>query len=249
MKNQQIKIMSHLVAGYPSLAESEKIALAMAGAGVSYIEIQIPFSDPVADGPTIAAANRHALDRGTSVTDCFELMTRLKEQVSIPLLFMSYYNILFRHGVDAFCARAAAAGCWGLIVPDIPFDEEPGNGYLAACAKWGLNPILVISPITPPDRLRAIGEMAKGFVYCVSGFGITGQERNVSDETRDYLARARQYISRPLALGFGISSRDQIVAAAELADIVVIGSKIINLYNQGSETEGLKKIIDFLQIS
>ncbi|MFH1218378.1 MAG: tryptophan synthase subunit alpha [Candidatus Peregrinibacteria bacterium] len=234
-------VMTHIVAGYPTMRGCEKTAISMARAGVKFIEIQIPFSDPVADGPVIMRANQAALSRGVRVADCFELMSRLRrrfdlEGLEVSLLFMTYYNILFRYGVGRFCEWAAACGCYGLIVPDIPFDE--GAEYLAACESCGLCGVQVVSPIVSEERLRSIGEVARGMVYCVSRYGTTGVrgELNVGLET--YLKRVRKHISVPLAVGFGISSRGQVEAVLRVADIAVVGSALID----GDLTD-LKKLL------
>jgi len=239
-------LMTHIVAGYPTLKESELIAQTMIDTGVSFLEIQIPFSDPVADGPTIMAANQQALDNGTTPEDCFKLMQRLSKKTNIPLLFMSYYNILFRYGLDKFCKRAKLVGCYGLIVPDIPIDEEEYDHYLETCKKYGLHAIQVISPITPERRLKKIGQVASGFVYCVSRTGTTGISSKLNPKLNSYLKRVKKYVSVPIALGFGISNAKQVQAACEQADIAVVGTRIINLYNaaKGNKLTALRSFLN-----
>lgn len=233
------QIMTHIVAGYPSLRASEEVASEMLKSGVAFLEIQIPFSDPVADGPTIMRANQKALENGVTPDDCFEMMQRLSKKARTPLLFMSYYNILFRYGLEKFCRRAKEAGCYGLIIPDIPIDEEPYDHYLKTCKKFGLHAIQVISPITPEQRLKKIGEAASGFVYCVSRTGTTGTSQQLDPKLGKYLKRARKYIPVPLALGFGISTKADVKAALQHADMAVIGSAIINLID--SRKSGIVK--------
>jgi len=233
--------MTHTVAGYPSMEKCEELVQVMDKAGVGFIEIQIPFSDPVADGPTIMEANKVALDRGVKVEDCFMLMERLHEKVTTPLLFMSYFNILLQYGVNEFCKRAAEAGCYGLIVPDMPIDEEDAEGYLAACENYGLVAIQIVSPLTPNERLQKIGEVASGFVYCVAKYGVTGSVGG-EIELSDYLKRVKKYVDVPLAVGFGISERKQIEKVWQNAEIAVVGSAIIRLMN----SEGLEAVQRFL---
>lgn len=240
MKN---KIMTHIVAGYPSPARCEKLALLMAKAGVAYIEIQIPFSDPVADGPTIMQANEESLQNGIRVADCFKFMKSLSLQIDTPLLFMSYFNILHHYGVEAFCKKARECGCWGLIVPDIPFDEESYEHYLRACSANGLKAIQVISPLTPESRLEQIGKVAQGFVYCVSRYGTTGAGDDLNPDLRDYLKKVRKHIALPIAVGFGISSRAHVEAVCKHADIAVIGSKVIDIIKK----KGLHDVEKFLE--
>ena len=233
------KIMTHIVGGYPSLSESEAIATTMLEAGVDFLEIQIPFSDPIGDGPVITQACRKAIADGIKVEDCFQLMENLRPKTDIPLLFMTYYNIVFNYGVEAFCRKAGVLGCYGLIVPDIPFDEEKYDQFREHAHKNNLKIIQLVSPITPEDRLEHIGKVAEGFVYCVAGFGTTGSKVSQKEDVSRYLKRVRKYIKTPLSLGFGISSKEEMNNAGEVADIVVIGSKIIKLYQEKPGQEGL----------
>lgn len=237
------KLMTHIVAGYPSMEDCEELALNMADAGVSYIEIQIPFSDPVADGPTIMAANQAALERGVRVEDCFALMQRLTQKVNVPILFMSYFNILHNYGLEKFCERAKECGCYGLIVPDITIDEEEAEGFLASCKNHDLEAIQIVSPLTSEDRLKAIGEATEGFVYCVSSFGTTGARKDLNKNLGEYLERVRQFVSTDLAVGFGISSREQVEEVCKMADIAVVGSAVLKKLT----SEGLDSASSFVR--
>lgn len=250
-------LMTHIVAGYPTMKKSEEIALAMASAGVSYIEIQIPFSDPIADGPTIMQANQKALENGVTPNDCFELMKRLKKNFKtrrgspsspseVKLLFMTYFNIPFRYGLESFCKKAKQLGCYGLIIPDMPIDEEGSDHYIKICKKYKLHPVQVISPITPAERLKRIAKVASGFVYCVAHTGTTGESTKLNSKLGKYLDRVRKHIKVPIALGFGISNKKQVKAVLKKADIAVIGSKIINLY-KNSKGDKINSLKFFLQ--
>ncbi|MFA6436582.1 MAG: tryptophan synthase subunit alpha [Candidatus Gracilibacteria bacterium] len=243
---KKLSLMTHLVAGYPSMPECERLAETMLESGVSFLEIQIPFSDPVADGPTIEAANHQALEQGVIPDDAFALMKRLKQKTSTPLLFMSYYNVLFRYGLEAFCKKAKSVGCYGLIIPDMPIDEEPYDHYLELCRKYQLHPIQVISPLTPVRRLKKIGKVASGFVYAVASFSTTGEQQKAYPQLESYLKQVRRYVSVPIAVGFGFSQKEQVQKAARCADIVVMGSKIINLYNQAPRGKGVEEVKAFL---
>ncbi|MBI5152376.1 tryptophan synthase subunit alpha [Candidatus Peregrinibacteria bacterium] len=240
-------LMTHIIAGYPNIEESRKIALAMAASGASYIEIQIPFSDPIADGKTILEANVKALQNNITPDDCFNLMRNLKKQIKIPLLFMTYFNIPFNYGLEKFCEKAYKAGCYGLIIPDMPIDEENNEHYLELCKKYDLKAIQVISSITPVRRLKKLAKVAEGFVYCVSRFGTTGEAARFNKNPAAYLNKVRKYIKIPIALGFGISDKRQVEAAKKSADIIVIGSKILNIHNRFKNRESIPKIKKFLR--
>ncbi len=242
------QIMTHLVAGYPSLKVNESLALMMAEAGVSFIEIQIPFSDPLADGPVISMANKVALEKGTRPKDAFQLMKNLKKKgVKTPLLFMTYYNIVFAYGLEKFCKDAQAAGAFGLIVPDIPPSEEPYEGYLKTCKKYNLHAIQIISPLTSEKRMEEIVRVASGFIYCVSTTGKTGVRGQLDQEAIKYLDKLRLYTKLPLALGFGISNRQQVEQALEKADIAVIGSKLIQVFDAAKPSQAQDAVKEFLK--
>ncbi len=235
-------LMTHIIAGYPSMKECEHIAITMSEADVQFIEIQIPFSDPIADGSTIMKACEESLENGTKVEDCFQLMKRLKKKTTTPLLFMSYFNIIHKYGVENFIKRCGELGVYGLIIPDIPLDEDDHEQFLSNCKKYGVNAIQVVSPITPEERLKKIASVATGFVYCVSRTGTTGAQQKLDNNLEKYLMRVRKHIKLPLALGFGISKASQVKQALKVADIAVMGSAIINIHKQ----DGLKGIKLFL---
>lgn len=244
-------LMTHVVAGYPSMKECEEIVIAMAESGVSFIEIQIPFSDPIADGPTIMQANEKSLLNGTTPEDCFKLIKRLKQKISTPILIMTYFNIPFCYGLEKFCKKAKEAKVYGLIIPDIPIDEEKHENYIGYCKKYNLHAIQIISPITPERRLKKISKVASGFVYCVATLGTTGERSKLNPELSSYLNNVKKYIKLPLALGFGISNKEQVKAALKHADIAVIGSKIINLCNEckGNKSAEIKGFLKSLGAS
>lgn len=241
-----MKLMTHIVAGYPTISESEKIAMAMYESGASFIEIQMPFSDPIADGPTIMDANEIALKNGMTTRKCLDLVKKLKKKIKIPMLIMTYFNIAFNYGLEKFCKDFSNAGVYGLIIPDIPIDEEKHENYMCFCKKYGLHPIQVISPITQAARLKTISRVASGFVYCVSTYGTTGTRKKLNPKLEKYLKKVKKYIKLPLAVGFGISTKEQAELAGKKADIVVIGSKIIDLYNK-AETNKITAVKNFLK--
>lgn len=234
--------MTHIVAGYPSLEESKQIGLAMLKSGVSFLEIQIPFSDPVADGKTIAKANQVALENGTKLRDCFDLAAQFVSSFDTPVLFMTYYNVIFKYGVKEFMSECKGIGIYGLIVPDIPYDSPDGELFLEQARANNIHMIFVVSPITPEYRLKQIGEKTSGIVYCVSKFGLTGTGGFEVDGLGQYLDVVRKYIKVPLALGFGIRSMEDVKKANQVADVAVIGSALIKKY----EADGLSGVEEFL---
>ena len=247
----QKQIMLHIVAGYPTLKKSEELAYVLAKSGADYIEIQIPFSDPVADGPTIMLANEESLKKGTRVKDCFLLMDNLskkfrKEGLKTKLLFMTYFNIVFNFGVENFCRSAKKAGCWGLIIPDITIDEEAHEQYFYIAKKHRLKAVQIVSPLTPVARLKKIAKSADGLVYCVSKYGTTGQSGSLNPKLTEYLARVKKQIKIPLAVGFGISEKKHLEAIWGKVEIAVVGSALMNAYI-GGEIKAVEKFLKVLK--
>lgn len=241
-----MKLMTHVIIGYPTLKDTVKIVKTMANSGVDMIELQIPFSDPLADGPTIMGACEKSLINGTKVKDAFVLMKKLSAEVKIPLLFMSYFNIVFRYGVEKFCRDAKNSGTYGLIVPDMPVDEEREEHYFAACKKYGLNNIQVISPASTDERLRKNAKVESGFVYFTSHQGITGVKDKLNPDLISNLQKIRKFFSVPIAVGFGISKREHIEKLAPYADIAVVGSAIIDVINKSNEKNIERNIKQFI---
>ncbi|HET8937394.1 MAG TPA: tryptophan synthase subunit alpha [Polyangiales bacterium] len=227
--NKDILLMTHIVLGYPSMEASRKIAHQMVEAGVDLMELQIPFSEPIADGPVILHANQRALAAGATVDGCFQLAQELARELPIPFLFMSYYNIAWKRGLARFAAQTHEAGLRGAIIPDLPFEE--GDALLSTFEKQKLDPIFIFSPNTPEARMHAIAERARGFVYCVARKGVTGSQTEFA-ELGDYLARCRRATKLPLALGFGVKSREDVAAITGQVDIAVVGSETIRVVDQ-----------------
>ncbi|HEX8932477.1 MAG TPA: tryptophan synthase subunit alpha [Patescibacteria group bacterium] len=230
-QQKNIGIMAHVVIGYPSLSETESLVKAMVESGVDIVELQIPFSDPLADGSTIMNACEKALANGTRVKDAFMIMKILSSQVEIPLLFMSYFNTVFAYGVKKFCRDAKAAGAAGLIVPDMPLDEESKERFYFYCQKYNLNTIQVLSPASTEERLQKNAAAANGFVYCAARQGVTGAKDQLDVKLDSYLQKMRKYFSVPIAVGFGISKKEHLKLLKGKADIAVIGSAVIDLIN------------------
>lgn len=240
-KKKELKLMTHVVAGYPDMETSKQLVRVMAENGADLVEIQIPFSDPLADGPTIMEANQQALDNGVTPDDCFAMAAELSRSVDIPLLFMTYVNIPYRLGMENFMSRSAEAGISGLIVPDLLFDEDT-HGYMELAKRYNLYAIPVISPGIDSERLTAITRQARGFVYTTLKVGITGASRRLDPRGLAFLDTLREHTSLPIAAGFGISSAEHAGMLRGKADAAVIGSHILNLV----KNSGINKVKEFL---
>ena len=237
-----IQLMTHVVAGYPNLDVNADLIRLMARRGVKLIEIQIPFTDPLADGPTIMRANQTALDQGVTPRHCFELCAALsKELPDVAFLFMTYANIPFAMGLERFLDKAAVSGASGVILPDLPWDETDGD-YAEMARERGLHPIMVISPDTEGPRLDAVLQRASGLVYTTLKVGITGAGASMDQAGVDYVRNLKAKAGLPIAAGFGISRPEHVRMLDGLADAAVIGSHIINLLDR----EGMNAVEDFL---
>ncbi len=226
-RQKQILLMTHIVMGYPDFETSMEIVEQMVEAGVDLMELQIPFSEPMADGPVILGANQAALSGGARVERCFEFAKQAAARFDIPFLFMTYYNILFRHGVETFVKTMADIGIKGAIVPDLP--PEEGQDYLEAMDQQGLAPIHIFSPRTSDERMEFLAARTRGFVYCVARKGVTGKETRFTAEIGDYLDRCRKMTPLPLAVGFGVKDRADVEFLKVRADIAVVGSEMIRV--------------------
>jgi tryptophan synthase alpha chain len=213
--------MTHLVAGYPNLKTSEELLLAMAENGADLIEVQIPFSEPLGDGPTILTASHRALANGVHPIDCIEMVARLQSQISLPLLFMTYANIPWQMGMEHFMSASAAAGVSGLIIPDLPFDEDDG-GYLKLSRAHGLYPIQLVSFGMDPLRRQQVLQQAGGFVYLTLRVGVTGAGSKIAESGLALISEVKKLTSLPLAAGFGISSVAQVQEVANQGGIPAV---------------------------
>ena len=229
-KEKQILLMTHIVMGYPSFEASYEIVEEMVAAGVDLMELQIPFSEPMADGPVILKANQRAIDAGSTIEKCFEFAQKVAAAFPIPFLFMSYANIPYKYGMEQFSARTARIGLKGAIVPDLP--PEEGAEYLSAMKNSHLDPIFIFSPETSQERLDYLSGVASGFIYCLARKGVTGKSTAFSDDLADYLGRCRRATDLPLAVGFGVKEKADIEYLKGKADIAVIGSQTIRVVEQ-----------------
>ncbi|MFC1812214.1 tryptophan synthase subunit alpha [Thermodesulfobacteriota bacterium] len=241
LKEKEILLMTHIVLGYPTFEDSFKIIEAMVDGGVDLMELQIPFSEPIADGPVILHANQKSLAEGTTVQKCIDFAQEVTRTFDIPFLFMSYFNILFKYGIDRFAAAMAQGDMKGAIVPDLP--PEEGREYLEAMEKYNLDPIFIFSPTTPNERMQYLASFGKGFIYCVARKGVTGRQTDFTDQLEGYLTRCRKATDLPLALGFGVKDKTDVDFLKGKADIAVIGSQTIRLVDK----EGVGAVGDFIK--
>jgi tryptophan synthase alpha chain len=227
-------LMPYLMGGYPTMDASGAVARAYVAGGADLVELGVPFSDPLADGPVIHAAGTEALRNGATVEQVLDLGAKLGRH--LPVVVMCYANIVLARGVEAFAGALADRGLSGLIVPDLPLEEAPAT--LAACDAAGIALVPLVAPTTPVARLAAIGERARGFVYTVSVVGTTG-ERADGDFT-ELVARAQAATEVPVAVGFGIGTPERAAEAADAgADGVIVGTRLVRAAGAGEDVEGL----------
>jgi tryptophan synthase alpha chain len=235
-------LIAYITLGYPSLETALEVVPLLEEWGADMVELGIPFSDPLADGVTIQEASFQALSRGMNPRLALEIASKLRGKVALPLVFMSYYNPIFRFGLSAFCRACAESGVDGLIVPDLP--PEEGKDLGQACEKNGLDLVFLLAPNSGMGRIRLVAERSRGFIYLVSITGVTGPREALPEGLEAFVKRVRKETSLPLAVGFGIAGADQAKRVARVADGVIVGSRIVQLMRDG---QGLTKLGNFVQ--
>jgi tryptophan synthase alpha chain len=243
LKNSEknILIMTHIVVGYPSLEDSYELVREMVAAGVHLIELQIPFSEPIADGPVIMRANQEALERHVNCEDVLEFAERVGREFDIAFIIMTYLNIPFVYGFDKFASRLKQAGIKGVIVPDLPIEED--LEFRACLESKNISLIPLVAPTTSRDRIEQIVNNRSGFVYCVARKGVTGAETDFSGQIADYLQQVGSCTDLPRAVGFGIKDRCDVEGLIGQAEIAVIGSQSLRVFDK----EGTSGVARFLR--
>ncbi len=236
-------LIPYCMGGYPSFDESAELIVALAEAGADIVEIGIPFSDPLADGPTIQTASQTSLEAGFRPEHALELAARVSDQTDVPLVFMTYYNIVLHFGLKRFAREAAKVGVAGVILPDLPPDEA-GPWHEAAQGK--LDTIYLLAPTSAPERIKSVAKVAEGFIYAVSTVGVTGARTDLSDELSDFVGRIRATSDKPIAVGFGVSTASQAATVAKIADGVIIGSALIDRIARAKPSEGVDAAVTFI---
>ena len=218
--------IAFLTCGDPDLETTGKVVRAMVENGADLIELGIPFSDPTAEGPVIMDADKRALDGGVTTDDIFEFTKELRKDVKVPMLYMTYANVVFHYGAEEFCRKASEAGVSGLILPDVPFEEKAD--FDGMCQKYGIDLVSMVAP-TSESRIASIVSEARGFVYVVSSLGVTGIRTSITTDLRPMIDLIRKNTDIPCAIGFGISTPEQCRDMGNLADGAIVGSAIVKL--------------------
>jgi len=237
-------LIPYVTSGDPDLGTTRNLVLEMARLGADLIELGIPFSDPLADGPTIQAACQRALKQGVTLPKILDLVRSLRQDTDIPLVLMGYYNPILSYGLERLARDAAQAGVDGFIIPDLP-GEESRDWHRAACDA-SVAPIFLAAPTSGPERIRKIGTLTRGFLYYVSVTGITGAREGLPEDLKAALAQVRTLIQCPLAVGFGIATPAQVADLAPLVDGIVVGSAIVQKIASGRGPALIKEIGDFV---
>lgn len=215
-----------ITCGDPDLETTMELVKVMEREGADLVELGIPFSDPTAEGPVIQGANLRALSGGVTTDQIFDMVEKLRETVKIPMVFMTYANVVYSYGTERFMQRASAAGMDGLILPDVPFEEK--EEFAPVCRKYGMDLISLIAP-TSHDRIAMIAKEAEGFVYCVSSLGVTGVRSEITTDVGAMVQLVKQASDIPAAIGFGISGPEQAAKMAKVSDGVIVGSAIVKI--------------------
>ncbi len=227
--------MPYLCAGDPTPELTAKLLLTLEAAGADLIELGVPFSDPIADGPTVQRASERALTHSISLQQILEIVASLRPETDIPIALMSYYNPIFRMGENAFCKAAQEAGVDGLIVPDLP--PEQAQRLLEVAPHYNLSTIFLVAPTSPPERMQLIASVSTGFIYCVSVTGVTGARAMLSDEIAPMITKLRKHTNKPIGVGFGVSTPEQASQVVQIADGVIVGSAIVDVIEENMDNE------------
>lgn len=240
-------LVAFLTVGYPSVEDTLRLVPALIEGGADVIELGVPFSDPLAEGPTIQRSSHHALERGVTPAVCLDVVAGLRAQgVEAPIVLMGYYNPLLSYGLEEFCRDAAAAGADGIITVDLPPDES--HPLRDACRQRGLDLVYLLAPTSTDGRIELVAGLASGFVYCVSVTGVTGAREELPDGLSAFVKRVRARTPLPVAVGFGISKPKHFRAVARIADAAVIGSAIIDEIDRSGPSERTGKVKRYAEV-
>jgi len=226
-------LIPYLMAGDPSLDTTGRLVAELQGAGADIIELGVPFSDPLADGPTIQKAHERALQKGVTLKKVIALVREIRQTSQVPLILMTYFNPVFKFGIDAFVKEAVSAGIDGVIIPDLIPDEA--HDFITVARKHKLDTIFLLAPTSTLERIKRIVKASTGFIYYVSITGITGAKLSIGDPMKDTLELIKNNTNKPVAVGFGISTPEEAAEISKIADGVIVGSAIVKLIAEGKD--------------
>lgn len=245
----RVALIPYAMAGYPDLAASEALAVALGKAGADVLELGVPFSDPQADGLTVQSASEKALAAGMTLTGALDLAQRITSQIQTPVVMMGYYNPIFSYGIERFCAAAAAAGLAGLIVPDLP--PEEATTLQDAAAAQQIEMVFLVTPTSPERRIEQVVRVAErtggGFLYCVSLSGVTGARDRLPEQLPAFLQRVRARTHLPLAVGFGVSRPEHVAEIGRMADGAVVASALLNTVDKAAPEQRTEAGVAYLR--
>lgn len=241
LKSGRKALIPYIMAGDPSLEKTKKIILDLESAGADIIELGVPFSDPLADGPTIQQAAERSLKKGTTLKKVLNLVKEIRKDTDIPLILMTYFNPVFKFGIESFVKDAVRKGVDGVIIPDLIPDEA--EDFVKLAKRHGLNTIFLLAPTSTIERIKKVSQVSSGFIYYVSITGITGSKLTTGKTMKDTLNAIKIHTKKPVAVGFGISNAREAKTVAKLADGVIIGSAIVKLINQKKSIKNFVKEI------
>ncbi len=245
-RNKKKAFIAFITAGDPNLKMTEELVLSFEQAGVDIIELGVPFSDPLADGPTIQASSARALKKGVNIQKIFDTVRSIRKKSSIPICLMGYYNPIFHYGEKQFCKDAAASGVDGLIIPDLP--PEEARDLIKLSKDNDLSQVFFLAPTTTPKRVKKIVQHSTGFIYFVSLTGVTGARQDIPPSVVKQMQLAKKQTAKPICVGFGISNAQQVQSMAKVADGVIVGSAIVNeIYKNRSSKKLVSEVSQFVK--
>jgi tryptophan synthase alpha chain len=234
-------LIPYITTGYPTVEKTLEAVSLLAGNGADIVELGIPFSDPMADGVTIQESSYQALQKGITPVVCLEIAQKIRQKTEVPLVFMTYYNPVLKYGPEKFCLDCVRSGVDGLIIPDLP--PEEGAFLELSAREQGLDLIYLLSPTSTSERIRIVSEKSSGYIYLVSIAGVTGTRSSLPSGLSTFITRVRQVARQPLCVGFGVSTPDQAKQISQLADGVIVGSRLIQLMKEDASLNSLQKLI------
>ena len=242
-KLKRSAFIPYLCAGDPDLQKTPELLRALAGGGAGLIELGVPFSDPMADGPTNQRASHRALEAGTTLSGILEMVALHREELGVPIVLFTYCNPIFQHGLARFAEQASASGVDGVLFVDLP-PEEAAEEVTPTLAEHGIDKIFLLAPTSTRGRIRSISQASSGFVYYVSRTGVTGEQDQLAEELLEELRAVRRRVRLPLAVGFGISTPEQVGTVAEVADAVVVGSHLVRMVEEHAGDVDLASLLE-----